>query len=87
MKYIKIDPYVADLKCPAMAMLQAVGKRFDCVKEVYLFETIHGHIAQFEKEEGFFVPGDEDTGKAGCRRLDVFSQAQGFRWLRPSMVA
>lgn len=82
MKIIKNDSFVADLKCPAIAMLKSVVAEFNCIEEVAVFETIHGHIAELKKKEGRYIPCRENTPE----RLDIdslvfLSRLKGFRWV------
>lgn len=67
MNIIKQDNEVQDLNDLQQTQVEQIKNYFDCLEDVTLFETIHGHIAHITFKEGRFVPGTE----CDARRIDI----------------
>lgn len=46
MNIIKNDEHVTDLKHYQLDQIQRVSDFYGCYEDVYLFETIHGHVVK-----------------------------------------
>lgn len=67
MQIIRIDNTVRKIDASKIALIRRVFNKYPCKENVYLDETIFGHIAEIYIEDGRFIPGREDTPQ----RLDM----------------
>lgn len=82
-KLIKNDDHVRDLSPAQEQIITRIFEHYKdvMIEQVVLFETIHGHIAQFTKQGGrFFV---RDKGRPGRFDLDDLRVLRdpGVRWV------
>ena len=82
MNLIKNDPYVASIDCAKMALIRQVFDKYPIQDKVYLFETIHGHIATLNFKAGRFLPHQENTpARLDNEELQFWIQlAPKLRW-------
>ena len=80
MNIIKNDEFVADLSEEQLAKLaKLIDDSYE--DDVFLFETIHGHIAEFKKKEGRYIPGSEDSPARLTMEDFALFQEVGVRWV------
>ena len=76
---------VQDLTPHSVALLSIVAKHFDCDGSVFLYETIHGHIAFLNRREGTFFTKDAHLPmRLGLETANFIQTLKGFRWIEPS---
>jgi len=59
MKIIKTEATIKTLTTEQTEALAEFYSEYELLEEVYLYETIHGHIAEFTKPKGRYLPGEK----------------------------
>lgn len=91
MRLINNDDYVKPLKCKNLALIKRVYDALNLdsnnayQQDVYLFETIHGHIVTFRKKEGrYFNWATQSGARMDNESLKLYaSLIDCVRWVEP----
>ncbi|MFK5893599.1 MAG: hypothetical protein QM504_10295 [Pseudomonadota bacterium] len=61
------DSSVAELSELSIKTIKSIGEHFKCLPRVYIFETIHGHIAYFAMEDERVNNWDKEPKEEWCK--------------------
>lgn len=86
MNIVKNDPSVKPASADQIALIKRVIEEYPLDDTIYLDETIHGHIAQFNFEDGYFIPLQKGTPARLDKDLLKFWSdiADDLRWFEIS---
>ena len=76
------DKFVTELSQVTKNAVESVIKKFDLRLAAYVYETVHGHIIELQKQEGFYFLGEiEKPGRMDAEDMQFFMALPGFRWV------
>lgn len=87
LKIVMNDSDVAPLTLPSIEMInKAFTYSKDFKNDAELFETVHGHIIVFNKNERAYHDWQKGkTERLAKKDLDFFAALVGFRWVESTL--
>lgn len=81
LKFLKNDESDTTISSRGIAVCVQVAAFYPVADRVVVYQTLHGHIAEFMKKPGTYVPGRESQpARLNAKDAVFFSGLEGLRW-------